>query len=101
MKDPATPQILDVLANILKGQIKMSTQLDRLIADETALKTAVTSAVALLNDLKAKLDAALAGGVTEAQIQAIADSLEADTKAITDAVTADTPANPTAPGPTV
>lgn len=64
--------------------------LDNLRTEVAEVKTVNASAVALLQGLKAALDAAIASG-DPAAIQAFADSLDTDTKALAAAVTANTP----------
>ncbi len=65
--------------------------LDDIVAKVTALTAVDDSVVALLQDLKAKLDAAIASG-DPAKIQAIADSIGAETTRLAAAVVANTPA---------
>ncbi len=64
--------------------------LDDIVAKVTALTTVDDSVVALLQDLKAKLDAAIASG-DPAKIQAISDAIGAQTDRLSAAVTANTP----------
>lgn len=49
------------------------------------------SAVTLLNELKAKLDEAIASG-DPSRIQAVVDAIGADTQALADAIVRNTPA---------
>lgn len=78
---------------------KFDDLLARLKTDELVLADATAKTVALLDDLSAKLAAAIAAlaaaGVTPEQMQALTDlstALEADTGNLAAAVTADTPA---------
>lgn len=57
-----------------------------------------TAIVALLDDVKGKLDAALAAGADPAEIQAIADSIGAQKDVLASAIVRDTPAAPVVPG---
>jgi len=71
--------------------------IDALNAKVAALETVEDSAVALLQGLKAQLDAALALGDPAsivAAVQAVSDKVGADTQKLADAVTANTPAAP-------
>lgn len=69
-----------------------------LTAEVERNKSVDASAIALLNGIQARIqaavDAAIAGGATAdqvAQAQALADSLKADTDKLVEAVTANTP----------
>lgn len=66
--------------------------LDDVVVKVTALTTVDDSVVALLGDLKTKLDAAIAAGGNPAQLQALSDALGAQTDRLSAAVTANTPA---------
>lgn len=68
--------------------------LDSLQAAVAAESTVIDSAVALLQGLKAQLDAAIAAGSNPAQLQAISDAIAADTSKLANAVAANTPATP-------
>lgn len=70
-----------------------------LTAEVERNKTVDGSAIALLNGIQARIqaavDAAIAGGATSAQVaqaQALSDSLKADTDSLAAAVVANTPA---------
>lgn len=65
--------------------------LDDLKAQVEANTTVDESAVALLQGLKAKLDAAIASG-DPAAVKALSDQLGASTQRLADAVAANTPA---------
>lgn len=73
----------------------MSEQLDTLTARVAAIETVGDSAILLLSELKADLDAALANQDMGA-IQALSDRLAAQTQELADAITANTPAAPAA-----
>src|SRR4029450_11366032 len=66
--------------------------LDDVVAKVQALTTVDDSVVALLTDLKAKLDAAISAGADPAKLQALSDALGAQTQRLSDAVTTNTPA---------
>ena len=70
---------------------KMAKTLDDLVAQVAALTTVDDSVVALLTDIKARLDAAIASG-DPTKIQALSDALAAQTQRLADAVVANTPA---------
>lgn len=74
--------------------------LDNLRREVEEARTASQSAVTLIQGLKARLDDAVATG-DMAEVQALADQLDADSRALADAVTANTPAEqePTEPTP--
>lgn len=79
------------LDTLLAKETTMAKTLDDVLADVTAETTVTQSAITLLQQIKAALDAAIASGdVTK--IQAISDQLEANTAALAAAVTANTPA---------
>jgi hypothetical protein len=84
--------VLDLYETFLSnGRLrKIMATLDDLIAKVTALTAVDDSVVALLTDLKDKLDAAIASG-DPAKIQAISDALGEQTQRLADAVTANTP----------
>jgi hypothetical protein len=84
--------VLNVYETLLSnGRLRrIMATLDDLVAKVTALTAVDDSVVALLVDLKAKLDAAIASG-DPAKIQAIADALGEQTQRLADAVTANTP----------
>ncbi len=68
----------------------MAQELDDLKAAVAAETEVTQSAIALLNGLKAKLDAAIAAG-DPAALKALSDSLGKDTTDLAAAVTANTP----------
>ena len=65
--------------------------LDDVVAAVAAEDTVIDSVVTLLTDIKAKLDAAIAGN-NPAALQALSDDIAAQTKKMADAVVANTPA---------
>jgi hypothetical protein len=66
--------------------------LDDIVSKVAALTTVDDSVVALLTDLKTKLDAAIANGADPVKLQAISDALGQQTQRLSDAVTVNTPA---------
>lgn len=85
---------------VLERLEHMSKQLDDLTAAVAAEKSVVGSAVTLLTDLKAKLDAALASLPQDdgAALQALSSDLGEQTSALAAAVAANTPADVPAAG---
>ena len=80
---------------LMASAADLQAQVDRLTADVTAEKTAEDSAIALLQGLKAQLDAALAAGTPDAvvaQVQQVADAIEQNTASLGAAVAANQPA---------
>lgn len=86
--DSENPLIKLILSKL---ETAMAT-LDDVVAKVAALTTVDDSVVALLGDLKTKLDAAIAGGADPAKLQALSDALGAQTQRLSDAVTVNTPA---------
>lgn len=80
------------LTTLLEGNVKMSAQLDALTAEVSQTTTVIDSAIALIQGLKAALDAA---GTDPAKLQALSDSLDAKQKQLAQAVADNTPAAPT------
>lgn len=68
-------------------------ELDRLREEVAENNTVIGSATVLLQELKRKLDEAIASG-NMAEVQALAESLDAQTQALAAAVAANTPATP-------
>lgn len=97
--DPAVArkldQILGALTTILEKETTIMAALDDLKAAVAAEDTVVDSAVALLQGLKAALDAAIASG-NPADLTALSADIGAKTKSLSDAVAANTPAAPAA-----
>lgn len=77
------------LTTLLEGQTKMTKALDDLTAAVAAESTVVDSAIALLQGLKAQLDAA---GTDPAALKALSDSIAAKTAQLSQAVVDNTPA---------
>lgn len=78
-----------------KALEKIMALLDDLKAQVAALTTVAGSATALLDGIKAKLDAALALGdpaAIVADVQTLSNEIGADTQALADAVARNTPA---------
>lgn len=72
----------------LFAEVRMT--LDDLSAKVTALDAVAQQAVALLGDLKTRLDAALASG-DPAKVQAVADAVDATAAALASSIAANTP----------
>lgn len=70
-----------------------------LAAGVAALVSASDSAQRLMNNLSEKLEAALNGGNTEAELQAIIDTLNSEGAELAAAVAANTPADPAVAAP--
>lgn len=69
--------------------VKIMATLDDVVAKVAALDTVEDSVVALLRDIKAKLDAA---GADPAKLRQLSDALDAQSKKLSDAVVENTPA---------
>jgi len=69
---------------------KIMATLDDVVAKVAALGTVEGSVVALLTDLKTKLDAAIASGADPAKLQALSDAIGAQTDKLAKAVTDNT-----------
>jgi hypothetical protein len=93
--DPAAgrklDQIIATLKPLLRGYIAMSEELDTLVERVSSIETVGDSAIVLLNELKGKLDEAIATD-DKAALQALSDRLGAQTQELADAITANTPA---------
>ena len=87
-------QILNALATLASNQEKLMALIDDLQADVASNTDAIASAVTLLQNLKAALDAA---GTDPVKLQAVKDALEKNTADLAAAVAANTPAAPPAP----
>jgi GH18 family chitinase len=96
----------DKLDAIARGEIYLARELSEMAADLTDITREVTetqdaqaAAVTLLNDLKARLDAA---GTDPVKLKELSDALDSSTNALAAAVVANTPAaapgNDTQPG---
>lgn len=84
-------QITDALPTLMTMVNKMAGELDALKTAVARVKTVEDSAIALLQGIKAKLDAAIAAD-DPAALQALSDSLGQDSDALSAAVVANTPA---------
>jgi hypothetical protein len=82
--NPLLKLILAKLENVMA-------QLDDVITKVTALTTVTDGVVALLTDLKTKLDAAINAGADPAKLQALSDALGQQTQRLADAVAVNTP----------
>lgn len=69
---------------------RMSIELDTLVARVAEIETVGDSAIALLQELKGALDAAIAAD-DPAALQALSDRLGAQTQELAEAITANTP----------
>lgn len=85
--------ILKKLSEIQTLEITMAGVLDELVAKVEANGNAVSSAIAALQGIKAKLDEAIASN-DPAKLQELSDALGAQSTALADAVVANTPASP-------
>ncbi len=98
--DEASSKKLDVIINMLKAaqtrEEALMAALDELVAKVAANGDAVNSAVVLLQDVKAKLDEAIAAN-DPAKLQELSDALGAQTQKLADAIVANTPAAPEGP----
>lgn len=83
----------DVLRAILERLVRMAATLDDVV---TKVTTQGPVMVILLNELKTKLDAAIASG-NMAKVQEIATALDTQRQQLADAVQANTPAEPSTP----
>lgn len=82
---------IETIVNRLDAQVTyMSVELDTLVERVLAIETVGDSAIALLSDLKAKLDEAIASE-DPAALQALSDRLGAQAQELADAISANTP----------
>lgn len=88
-----------MLRRIFEKVNNMAGELDALRAEVANNTTVANSAVALLQGLKAALDAAIASG-DMSQVQALSDQLGQNDTALAAAVAANTPTPPPTPTPT-
>lgn len=78
--------------NLLLKEIKrMATAVENLTASVASLTSAVGAAVTALDDIAAKLAAAIAAGNTDPAVQAAADSITSLSQGLSDAVARDDP----------
>ncbi len=85
--------VISLLTIVLRKEKSIMADLTQLTADVAAEKTVDDSAIALLQGLKAQLDAA---GTDPVALKALSDSLETEQTALAAAVTANTPVPPAA-----
>jgi hypothetical protein len=91
--DPVLSRILQKLCSIEEKQEAIMPILDDIVAKVAALTTVGDSVIALLTELRADLDEAIANGDL-VKLQAISDGLGAETTRLADAVVANTPVEP-------
>ena len=99
-RDAAQPQLDRIeakLTAIATQQQELNMTFLELKAKVTEAVTVENSAVALITGIATQLKEAIAAGTDPAEIQAVADQLDAGTAALTAAVLANTPAAPPAP----
>lgn len=98
MKEKQEQATLDLIHkhthSITRKLDTMADQFDDLRNSVTQLTSVSNSAVALLNDISAKLAAALASGDVSGSIAALKADIDSDTQALANAVAANTPATP-------
>lgn len=81
------------LASLTKGLKTIMATLDAITTAVTNEETVEASIIALVQGIAQQLkDLIAAGNVTPAQVQAVADQIDADTAALSAAVVANTPA---------
>lgn len=89
LKSELPPELVAKLNQLLTNQVKIMTDLTDLTREVSETKTVQESAVALLQGLKAKLDAA---GTDPVALKALSDSLNDSTESLAAAVSENTPA---------
>lgn len=87
-----TGVILELLHTLIDKVDHMAVTFDEVLTKVTALSTVEDSVIALLTDIKAKLDAAIASGADPVKLQALSDAIDAQKVKLGDAVVANTPA---------
>ena len=85
----ADPLVLRYLRELLKGQLTMSKELDRLTAEVADTATVIDSAIVLIQGLHDQL---VAAGTDPVALNALADSLDSQQAALAAAIVAGTPA---------
>jgi ATP/maltotriose-dependent transcriptional regulator MalT len=93
----ALARIETALQFSISKEFDMSAELDTLTAQVKANSDAVDSATALINGIAARIDAAVAGGATQATLAAmtaLSSELKAKDDTLAAAVVANTPAAP-------
>ena len=99
-RDAAQPQLDRIEAKLTAIAIQeqeLNMTFLELKAKVTEAVTVENSAVALITGIATQLKDAIAAGTDPAEIQAVADQLDAGTSALTAAVLANTPVAPPAP----
>lgn len=86
-------EITQKLDTIINKEVQMAGELDQLKATVEAENTVIDSAIALLNGLKAALDAAIAANNPQALVD-LSNEIQAKSQALAAAVTTNTPAQP-------
>jgi hypothetical protein len=94
--DPLIENLVSTLQKVLSH---MTTELDQLRSSVAANTTVTASAIALIQGIKAQLDAAIESDDPDA-LTALSDSLESSDAALAAAISANTPAAPAAANPT-
>jgi hypothetical protein len=92
-QDTKLDQIIALLNQVIVKEDQMAGELDALQAAVAAENTVIDSAIALLQGLKAALDAAIAAG-NPAALTALSAEIGAKTQALSDAVVQNTPTPP-------
>jgi hypothetical protein len=96
--EPKLDQIIALLNTVLTRETTIMATIDDVQSSVNSEKTVIDSAVTLLNNLTAMLQAAQNTG-DPAKVQAVIDSITAQTQELAAAVQANTPAAPPAPTP--
>jgi len=89
VQDPKLEQILAALQTLIKGELKMSAELDALTAQVTNNTSAEQSAITLLNNLAALITASKTDPVA---LTNLASTLQTSGAALAAAIVANTPA---------
>jgi hypothetical protein len=84
-------RILAIVRNLMRGVTHMSIELDTLIEKVSAIETVADAAIALLNEIKEKLDEAIATNDPAALIE-LSERLGAQTDELAAAIAANTDA---------
>lgn len=92
---PPSNEVLDLLRQILQQGETMAGEVAKLEQDVADQTTVIQSAITLLQNIKALLDAA---GTDPAKLAALSTAIEANSSALAAAVVANTPGEPTPPG---
>ena len=93
---PRSNEIVDLLKQILQKVEQMAGEVAKLEQDVADQTTVIQSAITLLGNIKALLDAA---GTDPAKLAALSLAIEANSTALAAAVVANTPGGPPAPDP--